>query len=210
MIYQVFLLPQIALLIDTTSLGMGKHIGHVSTAAVQRIELDIYIGEIFYNVALTCVKLSVLIFYVRVFTMGQLWFRTSVWILGFLCIGWCVAITFLGCFQCDPPQAAWSLSVKGSCLSQHNIYIGTAVPNVFIDLMLLILPLPIIKSMHAGGGRRIALALIFTMGYWFVPEITALILCKRKINLWQCHSYFHCQSNRDYQFVRDGIRGPDL
>jgi len=114
---QVFLLSEMGLLVDTTFAGMGKHIGHASLADIERIELDIYIAEILYNVGLTCLKLSALLFYVRVFIYG-LALVSNLRMDRRFPLHWIgIAITFMGCFQCDPPQMAWSLSVNGSCLS---------------------------------------------------------------------------------------------
>ena len=169
-------------------------------ADLNRIELDIYVSEILYNIGLTCIKLSVLLFYVRVFTTSRLWFRLSVWTLGFLCIGWCVAITFLGCFQCDPPQASFNLSIKGNCLSQHDIYVGTAVPNVLIDFFLLILPLPGIKPLHAVAKNKIALAFIFILGYWY--GLSRLLDFIGKTDLFQRHGRLDRESHHYSQPLR--------
>ena len=147
--------------------GFGKHIGNLSPSDVERIELNIYISELFYNISLSSTKMSVLLFYVRIFTTTKLWFRMAVWILGFMCVGWGVATCFLGAFQCVPPAKSWQPELEGTCRPQNQVYIGAAVPNVVIDFFLLILPLPVIKSLNTSLGHKFGIASVLMLGYWY-------------------------------------------
>ena len=45
-------------------------------------------------------------------------------------------------FQCKPIQGAWDLSIEKTCLSQHDLYLGGAIPNVITDVGILLLPAP--------------------------------------------------------------------
>ena len=148
------------------SLGFGKHLREVLDSVTQ-IALVLFIFSFLYNTGLTLVKLSVLMFYRRVFgiTRAKL---IIYWIVGALLVGWFVAINFLNLFACTPVAKSWEHNLPGSCTDSKMDLIGTAIPNIFTDLILLILPMPVLWRLQMGLSRKLALAGVFAVGYWWV------------------------------------------
>ncbi|KAL9014981.1 MAG: hypothetical protein Q9173_000377 [Seirophora scorigena] len=92
-----------------------------------------------YNVGLTLIKLSVLMFYARVFRTVRA-YRIAIW-------------TELG-----PTH-------PGHCLNREANFWGAALPNVLTDLILLILPMPMLWHVQTTVRRKIGLFGVFAAGY---------------------------------------------
>ncbi len=90
------------------------------------------------------------------------------WICTAIVIGWCVAILFASIFQCVPIAAGWDLSTHGKCIDQKSFFLGQAIPNAIMDFVLLIIPLPFLWKLHVRRPQKVALVVIFLLGYWYV------------------------------------------
>ena len=77
-------------------------------------------------------------------------------------------MTALSIFQCSPVQKQWDFAVPGHCYSLYGTFIGVTVPNVFIDLLLLILPVPMLWKLQIKTTKKLALTANFLLGYRFV------------------------------------------
>lgn len=111
------------------------------------------------------VKVSVLLFYSRVFK-GIPWFSITLWIVGAIVISWWIICDFVALFTCDPIAKAWKSKIPGHCMDTYQTYLGAAIPNVFTDFVLLILPLPLLWKLHTTKAKKLALFLVFGLGYW--------------------------------------------
>ena len=118
-----------------------------------------------YNTGLTVIKMSVLLSYVRIFRI-VLVYRVVFWIVAFLIIGWGIAINTMAIFQCTPIHKAWDLTIPGHCLNLSKTYLGTAITNIVIDFILLVLPIPMLWKLHIQTSSKIALIVVFSAGYW--------------------------------------------
>lgn len=148
--------------------GFGAHIGTVSKPQLLNLELYLYIGQLFYNVGLTLLKLSVLLFYVRVFTLRKMWFNVTVWVVGGLCIAWVFGISFMAAFKCQPVQKAFNPTLSGTCIDFNATIYATAISNTIIDVFILIMPVPHLWTLQASLARRVSLGVIFLFGYVYV------------------------------------------
>lgn len=146
------------------SIGLGKHIENVPQPHSQ-IALVLFITNFIYNTSLSLVKLSVLMFYVRIFQTVKL-YRMALWIVGFVIVGWWIAIDFVALLSCIPVQKAWNSKVPGHCLDSPHTFLGATITNIIADLLLLIVPIPMLWRLHIGTRRKIGLLVVFIAGYW--------------------------------------------
>ena len=109
-------------------------------------------------------------------------FRMALWITGALVIAWWITFDVLAICTCIPPRKQWDTSIQGHCLNGSATFVAAATPNVLIDLIILILPLPMIEKLKMGLRRKLALAGAFLVGYWYFQAHPA---CKEKANAWQ-------------------------
>ena len=153
-----------ALSLHWVTLGLGKHIDQIPTSKHSELALHLLVCEILYNTGLTVVKMSVLCFYLRIFRTVFV-YKLFFWITGALIIAWCVTFNFLATFRCVPVHKSWDPHTPGFCLPHAPIFIGTTISNILIDLLLLVLPIPMIWRLRLDTGRKIWVLGVFAAGY---------------------------------------------
>lgn len=80
-------------------------------------------------------------------------------------IGYSVGIFFSLLFACNPIEMSFNVLVtEGTCISAAGLYIATAVANVASDLILLVLPLPMIAGLQMPQKVKFILVVIFGIG----------------------------------------------
>ncbi|EDU51282.1 conserved hypothetical protein [Pyrenophora tritici-repentis Pt-1C-BFP] len=81
-------------------------------------------------------------------------------------------------FNCIPVHAAWDITVTGAkCIPIRSIYLGGSVPNVVLDLFIVMLPIPHVWRLHAPLAQRIVLAGMFALGTFIaVVSLVRLII----------------------------------
>lgn len=150
-------------------LGLGRHIETLPSENVAKSLLVIYIVYFVYDTALVLTKASALLFFSRVFTrdVHRGWFNYAVWATHALNIAWWFGIVFATIFMCDPVAKNYQPDLPGRCGSTGALWIGSAVPSVAIDLVILLLPLPKIWGLQMSLAQRSGLVVVFLLGYWY-------------------------------------------
>lgn len=121
-----------------------------------------------YNFALSLAKVSVLYFYQRIFATTKVT-RISFWITAGLTTVWFTFVTLIGLVHCIPVRAFWDPMVKGKCIGSWSFFLGSAVPSIVLDLILLIFPMPFLWRLQIGATQKVALFVIFLLGYLWAP-----------------------------------------
>ncbi|KAK2732932.1 hypothetical protein FQN55_003852 [Onygenales sp. PD_40] len=125
-----------------------------------------YTYQMVYLVDLCAVKFSILIFYRAI--SSQRSYRISVYVIMAIVAAFTVAMVFVNAFECDKPSDAWSAEIllqgKGSCHDLHPIYYGQAGFNIGSDIVILLLPMPVLRTLHMRRNKRLALIGIFSVG----------------------------------------------
>lgn len=80
-------------------------------------------------------------------------------------VSWWIAIDVAAVCTCSPPQKQWDASIKGHCLDNVALYIDAAALNVVIDLVILVLPLPMLGQLHVSLRQKFKLAGAFVVAY---------------------------------------------
>ena len=131
----------------------------------------LYVFENFYAPAVAMVKFSILLFYARIFTEhtakmpAQVWFRRALYGMGAITFLWWITCQFIVIFECAPIHYFWDRKpVTGHCLNVQLFFQGQAIPNIITDLMLLILPMPLIWRLQLPMGQKAALSGVFLLG----------------------------------------------
>lgn len=122
-----------------------------------------FLSQVVYNPILSLVKISALIFLLRLggnrprlrFCMnGLLW-------LNVLQI---FAICFVVIFQCTPISGAWDISVRGTCIDSGVYSLTLTAINIVTDVLVLTLPLFIFIDLKVNKRVRNALIGVFMLG----------------------------------------------
>ncbi|KAA6409751.1 MAG: hypothetical protein FRX48_06363 [Lasallia pustulata] len=160
-----FSIAACSLHIYAISLGLGKHAAKLPHQNIEQMLKVLWASYFMGDAGISLPKASVLFMYSRVFTTRNRAFRYGFWLgqtLNFL--AWIAAITRCLLF-CTPVDKYWKTNGPGFCRSADSLYIGSAVPNVAIDLYILILPLPILLGLSLKRARKFLIVGVFLCGY---------------------------------------------
>ena len=79
-------------------------------------------------------------------------------------------MVFINAFECRHPSDAWSTAIldqssHGSkCWHLQNVYYSQAAFNIFSDIVILVLPIPVLLRLNMRKNKRVALVAIFSCG----------------------------------------------
>ncbi|KAG9238414.1 MFS transporter-like protein [Amylocarpus encephaloides] len=149
----------------SVSKGLGRRdvdIPDEWRASLQRSE---YAFTILYNPALMATKTSILIFYLRMSRNTQSTLRIASYVtLGIVNVAG-VVLTFMNAFQCNPPTAAYDpRNMNATCISIITLYLCSAPVNIFVNLAILVLPLPVLTGMRLPQRQKTVLVFTFALG----------------------------------------------
>jgi hypothetical protein len=125
-------------------------------------------ANILFNVSISCSRLSALALYARVYTLrdpNDMVWRWSWVIVTALCIAWPLAMIPMNLFECDPVRKLWMPWLPGRCMTQFEIFMISGATSVFVDLLVLILPLPKIFKLHMDSRKKFIVGFGFLAGY---------------------------------------------
>ncbi|CAJ2499998.1 Uu.00g028510.m01.CDS01 [Anthostomella pinea] len=171
LIASVIVIAQLAItiaLIDHA--GFGRHIDTLSAEEISLFFKLEYLGDYIYDSALATSKFSGLLFLSRVFParLNSRWFNIALWVTHGLKAAWLIGVYFGTIFLCDPVQKGWNPFLPGTCGTTASLFLGSAIPSVVIDLIIMLLPLPKIWGLHTSIGRRVDWA---SFSSWVIPAL---------------------------------------
>jgi hypothetical protein len=124
-------------------------------------------SQMLYLWSSSLTKLSLLYFYRRIFTTTQL----RLFVQGCIYFVW---VYFGACFltlllECRPLTLYWHILVLpegsgGVCADEGNILLVAGLLNVFIDVVILILPIPTVLKLHIGWPQKLQVLGVFMAG----------------------------------------------
>ncbi|KAI1464151.1 uncharacterized protein F4812DRAFT_213812 [Daldinia caldariorum] len=161
------------------SKGIGRHIW--DTPATWIIDaLKIYtIATWVYLILATCIKLTFLFLYRRIFSPQTI---TKYFINGGIVFVACLntGLLFSTIFMCSPVARSWNSALDGQCINPKVLPYFSGVTSFLTDIYILILPIPLLWRLNMGRKRRFRLALIFGTGL-FVCVASIVRLCMTPI-----------------------------
>lgn len=120
-------------------------------------------AEIVYVFVLLLAKLSLVVFYLRIFTVPK--FRIAAYtLIGFLIIGQ-FAIGFLTIFSCHPIELFWNRDIHtGGCLDINQLAYANSALAIIQDLVILALPVAMLPGLQMNRNKKISVAMVFLLG----------------------------------------------
>ncbi|EEQ84351.2 uncharacterized protein BDCG_01156 [Blastomyces dermatitidis ER-3] len=142
--------------------AFGKHMKQQDLLLVQK-SLKLYVGaQVVYKVTIALSKISIIFLYLRIF-VGKI-FRRTCWSLIWIVICYTIGSSTATVFQCTPIHRAWQRQVPGTCINLTISWYSNAAFSILSDLAILILPMPVIKSLLLPKKEKIGLMSIFAVG----------------------------------------------
>ena len=147
--------------------GFGRHL---STLARDEKTLSLrtfWLAQMTYKVSLQLTKVSLLMFYMRIFHHIRWFNRLSIGVIVALTV-YLVATTVTSIAQCTPVARAWDTSIPGSCIQLNSFFIFNGTVALATDIIVLFLPLPLIWGLQIPLGQKLALVPVFGLGIFIV------------------------------------------
>ncbi|KAE8153033.1 hypothetical protein BDV25DRAFT_44857 [Aspergillus avenaceus] len=145
--------------------GYGVHIQYLSPATLKIYGKCIFAASIIYVPALAFAKLALLVLYYKLLhATHRLWVYTIYTVAGII-TGYSIALDLALIFGCSPLEKSWNLAItEGSCISQTGVYLATAVTNTVSDVVLILIPIPIILTLRLPFVQKLGVACVFGIG----------------------------------------------
>ncbi|KAF8246192.1 hypothetical protein K440DRAFT_662286 [Wilcoxina mikolae CBS 423.85] len=142
--------------------GIGKHLVNVSMDDFLVGRMWAWISQIFYYAALGCVKCAIIALYHRLATQKQ--HKMLLKVIGAVVLGHGIAATITTAHMCDPVAIIWQPSFPIGCINILDFNYFNATFHILTDLMLAVIPIPILKGLQINRRKKIGLVIVFAVG----------------------------------------------
>ncbi|KAF3914355.1 hypothetical protein AA313_de0208997 [Arthrobotrys entomopaga] len=142
-----------------------------------------YVYQIVYLFDLGIIKLSILSFYHQISAAKA--YRIVIYVSMGIVVVYTIIMMFINAWECPKISDAWSAEIllqgSGSCRDLHPLYFVQASFNIFSDIFILLLPIPVLMRLQMRQNKRIALIGIFSVG-----SIAVIASCARvyALHVW--------------------------
>ena len=151
------------LLCIATRYGLGLHSSDLPTDVLRRIEAgNIEIGST-YLASLLGYKMSILLLYLRIFNVDKV-FRYCTWTVMFITFGYLFSNFWTQIFGCQPIAKHWRPEIPGHCILEMKATYGYGSLNFITDILIFVLPLPMVWRMQLSLKKKLGLLVIFMVG----------------------------------------------
>ncbi|KAK2627136.1 hypothetical protein QTJ16_003102 [Diplocarpon rosae] len=146
-------------------LGLGSDIWTVPFDNITQILKILWISEIVYFVAISLLKISFLLFFLRIFLDKR--FRKVVCVL--IVLNVLVAISFVVaiCTTCRPASYVWNHwdgEHTGKCDNMNALVFANAMINITLDMVTLALPISQIVHLNMCNKKKLTVSLMMSVG----------------------------------------------
>ncbi|CRG90045.1 hypothetical protein PISL3812_07086 [Talaromyces islandicus] len=144
---------------------LGNSAKHSSALSVGEITVfnKIFLANQFtYAVTSTLIKLTIILFYRRVFITPEFRFVANTLSIG--CILWAIVALLGFALQCRPLSRQWDSTVSGTCDNQIAFIEGIQGINIFLDVSIFAVPWPMTWNLHGHWQYKVSLSGIFLLG----------------------------------------------
>lgn len=126
-----------------------------------------YANQLLYNPILSLVKVSVLIFLLRLDNRSPVVRYLVIGSMVFT-IALAISIFVADVFQCTPVAYVYDLSiVGGKCFQQGAFYVATAVCTIVTDILVVTIPMIIVYGLQMPLRRKLAVVGILGLGLMY-------------------------------------------
>ena len=128
-----------------------------------------------YCIAIFIVKLSLLFLLDRIFPTRR--FHYALWIIGSVIAAYTIVQIVCVGLLCIPFKALWDPTVPAHCINLDDVIIVCSSFNIATDVIILILPMPLIWHLHVTMKQKLQVTLLFLLGGLYDSLIHHLCPC---------------------------------
>ncbi|KAJ5669574.1 hypothetical protein N7462_010644 [Penicillium macrosclerotiorum] len=154
--------------------GMGEHYAIIPHAVYVTQMICFWASVPIYQTSLISTKMSILLQYRRVFSTPRMRLACML-LIGFLGVygTWTVISAWANCV---PLAKFWDPSRPGFCFDKKALWFSNSAIHILTDLLILIYPMPVLRSLHLPTRQKFALMGVFALGGFVM--ITSILRLK--------------------------------
>ncbi|KAH9224651.1 hypothetical protein DL95DRAFT_452399 [Leptodontidium sp. 2 PMI_412] len=159
-----------------TSNGLGRDIWTLAPRHISNYLRFFYIMEVVYFAQVSLLKLSILLFYLRIFPAPP--FRRLLWATVIFDILFGTVFILGGIFQCHPISYYWNQwdgLHKGKCLNINGLGWANAIISILLDVWMLGLAISQLIHLQLHWKKKVGVGMMFAVGT-FVTVVSILRL----------------------------------
>ncbi|KAI0206715.1 hypothetical protein F4808DRAFT_405021 [Astrocystis sublimbata] len=162
----VFTYGTLAITILGAKAGAGTHVWAHHPQDVADIFRLLYAYTFIYAGSVSFTKLSILLFYRRLFERGSTWFHIRLGFAAFFSAGYLISIWSVAAALCQPTEFFWTqfIGAKGWCVDINASFLSLTVLNLVADLLVLIVPIPEILGLQMNRKKKIGVCAVMGLG----------------------------------------------
>ncbi|USW58983.1 hypothetical protein Slin15195_G123020 [Septoria linicola] len=142
---------------------IGTHIWDISVEDLKSLVRVTAVNSVVYLAVMALAKFSILFFYLRL--SREKWFTRAIYATMGLVASFSVALMLALIFACKPFKRVWDPTItEGYCLNRGKMYLATAGLNAATDVIMLLLPMPMLRKLQVPRIQKIGLVAIFSIG----------------------------------------------
>ncbi|KAI5923169.1 hypothetical protein F4810DRAFT_226154 [Camillea tinctor] len=146
--------------------GVGVHLREILTTNPQLFVLHLKLfvpAKLLWAAANTSVKVSILSLYTTIFPSKR--FSHVCYAIMGLSLAYFISVLLQTFVVCKPVQYSWDKSITGGhCSSQNTSYLAAGIINLFIDALIVGLPMPMFLGLQMSLSKRLGIAGMFSLG----------------------------------------------
>nr|RBQ96016.1 hypothetical protein FVER53263_08583 [Fusarium verticillioides] len=142
--------------------GLGSHISTLSGEQISNFLRMFYFSTVVYNVTLAVIKTVFLLQYYRAIPVRQ--YKKTYIASVVLVTCWSLSQIFLNTFMCWPIASFWDVTIKGTCILNKSSFYVSAAGNILTDILIMVLPIPVLRSLKLGRRQKWILMSVFCLG----------------------------------------------
>ncbi|KAE8149074.1 hypothetical protein BDV25DRAFT_130690 [Aspergillus avenaceus] len=142
--------------------GVGRHLRDLTEPEQECTRKWAWISQVVYFISLGLAKCSMVALYLRLATD-----KTHIIFLygiGAIIMGHGIAATLVASFICQPISILWNPKFPRGCLDLMSFNYFNGAFHIITDILLALLPIPIVKKLQVNSRRKVGLIIVFGIG----------------------------------------------
>ncbi|KAL8854181.1 MAG: hypothetical protein Q9198_010935, partial [Flavoplaca austrocitrina] len=146
-----------------------------------------YAYQIFWAITMAFIKISILLFYRRLFpstATTKTWRMCDLALIIFT-VAVCLVSVFGSSFACTPVAHIWDpISTNGHCINLIGFARFTSITGLVTDILILTLPIPIVWNLQMEQSKKIAVTGVFLLGSFVCVASAIRFYYLEQIDRW--------------------------
>ncbi|KAF9887525.1 hypothetical protein FE257_010103 [Aspergillus nanangensis] len=143
--------------------GLGHHLADLPPSHTTRLLKLSFASQVLYAISLGLVKIGICLMLVRIFFVRK--FVVFAYILCGLSCSWAIMTTLVGILICQPVSMNWDPTTPGgTCGDQTAAFSAVGIVDIIVDVLILVLPIPMILNLQLPTANKMGLVAIFSVG----------------------------------------------